>query len=246
MQQNLAHHVEQVAGDAQPKCTHEQVPWVMNPTAESGFLVNTEVKDSTVVDAGRARFVTEDVKEGTIIRATKLVDAKQGLPLPGTTLVSTAKEMLMEAMSYDDVEGLPTNKEQIVNFAGTPFNVEEDNGVTYHWVPCNYFNHSGNPNVILALPPKADGMVYAVALRDILAGEELFQDYREFRLPPWFMSMCNEWKLTSTQSLGMQIDGMADFTSQRDLSLADFTKQCDLGLEVGEVAKAGLSTLPGA
>jgi len=198
----------------------EEAPWVMDPIAQSGFLVKTEVKDSSIVDAGLARFVKEDVQKGQVIRATKLVDAKQGRPAPGTTVVSNSKQTLIDVMRYDDVKGRPTNDEQIVNFAATPFNVEEANDVTFHWVPCNYFNHCGSPNVVLALPLKADGMVHVVALRDIAAGEELFQDYRSFRLPPWFMSICDEWNLTSTQILGMQLDGMDKFTSQYELSLS--------------------------
>jgi len=193
----------------------EEIPWVMDPHAQSGFLVGTDVRESSVDGAGRARFVTQAVKKGTVVRATKLMDAKLGRPAPGTTLVCTCKELLLDAMHFDDVEGLPTNIEQIVNFAGTPFNVEEGNEATFHWTPCNYFNHSGYPNVVIALPREEKGMVHVVALRDIAAGEELFQDYREFRLPPWFLSLCDEQALTSTQALGAKLDGMDDFRSHR-------------------------------
>ena len=149
-------------------------PWVMDPYKDSGFLVQTEVKESSVPGGGSGRYVLEDVKKGQIVRMTTLIGPHEK-PRPGTTLVTNNAKELLDCLNYKDVKGMPTNNEQIVHFAGTPFNVSEDNESVYHWAPFNCTNHSSDPNIVLALPPVEDGHMYLVALRDMVAGDELFQ-----------------------------------------------------------------------
>jgi hypothetical protein len=173
--------------------------------------VRTQIKKSNIPQAGRARFLLEPVKRGAIVRITKLVTPDQGHPAAGSTLVCDEAQKLLECMDYANVKGLPSTQEQIVNFGGTPFNVPEDNQASFYWIPCNYFNHSSEPNVVLALPPSHDGRMYIVALRDIDAGEELFQDYRSFSMPTWFRALCSDWQLTTTEDLGYLVSGKENF-----------------------------------
>lgn len=64
-----------------------------------------------------------------------------------------------------------------MNFGGSPMGLPVFTKHIYHWVPSNFFNHSHEDNVELRIT--RDGcMVESVALRDMEAGEELFQDYR--------------------------------------------------------------------
>jgi len=202
------------------------VPWSMNPFYKAGWTVKTQIKKSTIPQAGRARFLLEPVKRGAIIRMTRLVTPDLGHPAPGTTLVCNNKRELLECMNYADEKGLPCNREQIVNFGGTPFNVKDGNLCVYHWNPCNYFNHSAAPNVVIALPPTHDGNVYIVALRDIDAGEEFFQDYRFFSMPTWFGEFCSEWQLTMTEDLGYLVSGKEDFAKgSEDMSFVQWPHQ---------------------
>jgi hypothetical protein len=202
------------------------IPWAMNPFFESGFTVKTQIKKSNIPQAGRARFLMEPVKRGAIVRVTKLVRPDQGHPAPGSTLVCDETQKLLECMDYVNVKGFPCTREQIVNFAGTPFNVPENNQASFYWIPCNYFNHSGDPNVVLALPPIHDGRVYIVALRDIDAGEELFQDYRSFSLPTWFRELSSDWQLTTTEDLGYLVSGKEDFSKgTEDVSCVQWPSQ---------------------
>eukprot|EP00419_Tripos_fusus_P066261 CAMPEP_0172931898 /NCGR_PEP_ID=MMETSP1075-20121228/219724_1 /TAXON_ID=2916 /ORGANISM="Ceratium fusus, Strain PA161109" /LENGTH=328 /DNA_ID=CAMNT_0013793221 /DNA_START=64 /DNA_END=1049 /DNA_ORIENTATION=+ len=197
-------------------------PWVMDPYKDSGFLVQTEVKQSSVPGGGSGRYVLEDVKKGQIVRMTTLIGPHEK-PRPGTTLVTNNAKALLDCLNYKDVKGMPTNNEQIVHFAGTPFNVSEDNESVYHWAPFNCTNHSSDPNIVLALPPVEDGHLYLVALRDMQAGDELFHDYRADTLPSWFTGLCAEWNCVPAEYLGYQISGNEGFAKRNeDVSMAQW------------------------
>jgi len=197
-------------------------PWVMDPYKDSGFLVQTEVKESSVPGGGSGRYVLEDVKKGQIVRMTTLIGPHEK-PRPGTTLVTNNAKALLDCLNYKDVKGMPTNNEQIVHFAGTPFNVSEDNESVYHWAPFNCTNHSSDPNIVLALPPVEDGHLYLVALRDMLAGDELFHDYRAHTLPSWFTDLCTALGPVPAEHLGYQISGSEGFVKRsEDVSMAQW------------------------
>lgn len=140
----------------------------------------------------------EDVKQGAVIRRTLLVDGeKEGAgtqPLQiGTTLMCKSAETLLKNFRYEDGPEIP-NIDQIVNFGATPYNVGDDNNLIYHWTPCNFLNHKPGKgaNVILALSAADPNHARVVALRDIAAGEELFQDYRSFKFPDWYTEWCRD------------------------------------------------------
>jgi len=128
---------------------------------------------------------------------------------PGFTVTATDLNSLLAAMNYDDVEGLPSNTEQIIHFCGTPIGLTPENDSTFHWFPCNYFNHSAEPNVEIVLPNEScPEYVNVIATRDIEVGEELFQDYRSFEIPEWFRKFAkNTVGILDTQALGYQISG---------------------------------------
>lgn len=187
----------------------------MNPTStDAGLKIKTEVRKSSVPGGGSARYVLERVPKGTVVRRTKLVEVNSNNiqkfeAKPGLTVTATDLKSLLAAMNYDDVEGLPSNTEQIIHFCGTPTGLTPENDSTFHWVPSNFFNHSAKPNVDIVLPNKAcPEYVDVIATRDIEVGEELFQDYRLFHNPEWFRKYAkNTVGILDTQSLGFQISG---------------------------------------
>jgi hypothetical protein len=162
--------------------------------AFTGLTVATEVRQSLVPGGGKGRFVLEPVRKGTVVRRTLLVDgaASNDEPWkPGTTTVCRTAAELEQAFNYEDGGEIP-NSEQVVNFGGTPYNVGDDNDAIYHWTPCNWLNHAPaeDANVIIELSDIDPHHVRVVALRDIKAGEELYQDYRSFHPPQWFRDWC--------------------------------------------------------
>lgn len=188
-----------------PRLDEAIAPWGLNPYEHSGFLVSTVLKRSEVSGGGLGRFAVSGVKKGTILRKTRMITNER--PSKGTTLVSTSLEALLQSLDFPDLHEQPCNAEQIVNFAGTPSNVESDNGATFHWTPCNYFNHANGAraNVILTIDSE---FAYALATRDIVAGEELYQDYKIFKLPKWFREWAADNSYTDTQALGEKLKGL--------------------------------------
>ena len=77
----------------------------------------------------------------------------------------------------------------------------------YFWVPSNYFNHAEGTGVNVTLQSSQNAEVHVVATRDIRAGEELYQDYRSFRLPAWYRAFCDEQGVVDAQRLGLDISG---------------------------------------
>eukprot|EP00419_Tripos_fusus_P011510 CAMPEP_0172664222 /NCGR_PEP_ID=MMETSP1074-20121228/6445_1 /TAXON_ID=2916 /ORGANISM="Ceratium fusus, Strain PA161109" /LENGTH=84 /DNA_ID=CAMNT_0013480333 /DNA_START=65 /DNA_END=315 /DNA_ORIENTATION=+ len=59
-------------------------PCVMDPYKDSGFVEQTEVKQSTVPGGGSGRYVLADVKKGQVVRITSLIGPHEK-PRPGTT-----------------------------------------------------------------------------------------------------------------------------------------------------------------
>lgn len=196
---------------ATPIVSTMNIPWAMDPVTSSGFQIRTEVKASQIPGGGRGRYVLEDVPAGTVVRHTTLVPGSEvthGLK-PGTTVRTTEESTLTAVFDMPDVEGLPTTLEQIANFCGTPVGLTEDNPYTFHWTPCNYFNHSAEPNVEIqhGRGEEAGTHILVVAVRDIRAGEELFQDYRLFHNPVWFKEFCKRQGVVDTETLGYNISG---------------------------------------
>lgn len=196
--------------------SYKQAPWALaDLDAFAGLTVATKVGDSLIPGAGKGRFVLEPVKRGTVLRRTLLVEGATmgGAPLqPGTTAVCRTAADLERIFNYEDGGEIP-NVEQVVNFGGTPYNVGDGNDAIYHWTPCNWFNHAAakHANVIIELSDVDSNHVRVVALRDIKAGEELYQDYRTFKNPSWFREWCvasAEGKV-DTLTLGMQISSDA-------------------------------------
>lgn len=183
----------------------EIAPWGMDPTHEkAGWQIETEVKQSSVPEAGNARFVKVDVKKDTIVRITKKTKSKNGKGIhPGEFTLSHSGAEMEANLPFPDVEGQDNNTSQICAFGGTPVDFSDDNQKIYHWFPSNYFNHSASPNVQIEL--FAEDEVRVRALRDIPAGSELFQDYRSFRMPQWYRDWCTGNGLLDTGTLGHQI-----------------------------------------
>mmetsp|Transcript_37359 Transcript_37359/g.83604 ORF Transcript_37359/g.83604 Transcript_37359/m.83604 type:complete len:257 (+) Transcript_37359:55-825(+) len=195
------------------KFPHSEAPWGMQDKISfGGWCVATDVRKSGIPGAGNARYVLEDIHKGSCVRRTKLLAAEDGMnekiPRGSTTMCSKASDLRIFT-NYGDAGAEISTNDQVVNFGGTPYNVPSDNQTIFIWTPANMFNHKTNEaNVIIELDPRDLGHVRVVALRDIKAGEELFQDYRSFTNPEWFKSWCKiatGGRKMDTETLGWAI-----------------------------------------
>ncbi len=177
------------------------------------FDVQTYLKDSSIISAGRGRYLQEGMLEGEILRTSKVFFEQPDEKEKNYVIALKNISEIETYLDFYNVPNRPNNLEQINNFACTPFNVIPyvDTSYVYWWQPVCYFNHgSGSKsNVYIELAEK-DGEYYFLmkALRDIKNGEELFIDYRNFKIPQWFKEFGIKNNLTPTEDLGVVQSGV--------------------------------------
>ena len=192
------------------------LPWDQDPThPDAGWRVKTTVEKSAIPAAGSGRYVQEDVPKGAVIRETVLVNASStGCELrPGTTVVCRNLEELLSTFQVDEADPPAKNAktiEQIANFCATTDNLrtagEKFEQALFSWVPCNYINHQADrANVTVLLESPGQSKTFIIALRDIAAGEELYEDYRKFSVPSWFKEFLRSRSLQDVESLGYEL-----------------------------------------
>jgi len=178
----------------------------------AGLTVATEVRQSRIPGAGCGRFALEPVKKGALVRRLLMVDGSATSPPHqiGTTVLCRNAADLARNHQYEDASGV-TNVEQMANFGGVPHNAPDDDEAIYHLVPCNFINHAAGSeaNVIAELSELDPLHLRVVALRNIAAGEELYQDYRTFKTPAWFKEWCAARGTVDVQTFafGLAADG---------------------------------------
>mmetsp|Transcript_73871 Transcript_73871/g.175839 ORF Transcript_73871/g.175839 Transcript_73871/m.175839 type:complete len:202 (-) Transcript_73871:233-838(-) len=175
-------------------------PWTVMDSA--GFKVRTEVRTSTIPDAGNGRFVMEDIPKGTIFFEAPVVSVKEFLSMakgPGST---SAQNAVVRITGAEDLEAwvehfvqAPEEMEEVRLktswfVGGLPSSLTDCGSVTYIFAHSQHGNH-GTPGTYVKRI--ADGVMTAVATADIKAGDELLQDYMSFEILPevtaWFEKM---------------------------------------------------------
>lgn len=129
------------------------------------FLIKTEIKQSTLENGGNARFFDEDVKKGTIIRKQEIG--------------SESLQILKNCMDLDKIDI------DILKHYG--HSVPKDCRFHTNCVLLNnpylYTNHNSEPNIEFEY---SYIYKYTKTTKDVKKGEEMFQDYSNFRKIKWF------------------------------------------------------------
>lgn len=178
------------------------------------FDVKTSFADSTIDGAGQGRFIQEDVDTGDIIRKCPVYFDDYDPENHQNCIVAfkSIKDLELH-LAFEDIPNRPINEVQVNNFACTPFNVVPAVDVDYvYWFqpPC-YFNHAAgsNANVYLEMIKEADQFFFLVrTLRYMVKGDEIFIDYRNFKLPQWFKDYVEAKGMVSTEDLGILKSGV--------------------------------------
>ena len=151
---------------------------------------------SQLVDVSRAKETEADFK-----------------PRLGTVLLFHNKEELLGTFEKLAQDRKRSNfYEQIVNFGSVPEDVTgtkfDREQAVFYWVPSININHQlkeNGANITIVLRGQEEN-VSVIAIRDISAGEELFQDYREMAIPTWFKEFCRTKSLMDVNSLGYMLN----------------------------------------
>lgn len=177
-----------------------------------GFSVKTNLKQSTITDAGVGRFIGESVARGDILRKCPVYFDSWQESANCIIALKTVQDIELN-LNFEDVLNRPKNEQQVNNFACTPFNVVAgtDNDYVYWFQhPC-YFNHAGGTKagVYLEIEEEEGNFFFFIrALRDLTEGEEIFIDYRNFKLPQWFKDYVSKKNMVSTEDLGILNSGV--------------------------------------
>lgn len=174
------------------------------PGKQEDFRVEIKIIQSKIPGAGRGCIVTEKVRRHQVLtemRTYRPADAEAGSLAAGTVVriddLATLQSLVANPSSVAN---------RIADFAFASFasgNVDNPTAIFIRTMPA-FVNHADEANV--ALFGSADGLwTFEVALRDIEAGEELYQDYRFFAMPAWFNRWCDEHEVTTAQKLGVAV-----------------------------------------
>lgn len=176
------------------------------------FSVKTIFKRSTIEGAGLGRFLEEPVSQGGVLRKCPVYFDRWEEHENCILAFKNGKDVEFN-LAFEDVSGRPNNKQQVNNFACTPFNVVPNVDTDYvYWFqyPC-YFNHKegAQASVYLDLVEEEGNFFFVIkALRDLSEGEEIFIDYRNFKLPQWFKDYVSAKSMVSTEDLGVTLSGV--------------------------------------
>jgi|TARA_B110000240_G_C13171599_1_gene313860 hypothetical protein len=150
--------------------------------SDSGFLIDTELKRSSILGAGIGRFFTQPCEKGNIVRI---------------------QDMVVDLEVYKSVADLMVaNNDLVLNFAhGRCCDSDIDTDHIYiNKIPF-YTNHSSHNNISFRI---RDGKKLTYAIRDIQAGEEMLQNYEEYTTIPWFENYLHSIDKISLREFGIK------------------------------------------
>lgn len=148
---------------------------------EETFLVQTEIKPSTIKNGGNARYFMENVEKGTIIRKQELGTLSLQVFKKETDLEKIDIQTLKH-YGHSVPEGCLYHSNTI--FLNNPF---------------LYTNHSDDPNITFEY---TDTYKYTITTRDVVQGEEMFQNYCHFQKVEWFENYLKKNNVIGARQFG--------------------------------------------
>mmetsp|Transcript_18554 Transcript_18554/g.28048 ORF Transcript_18554/g.28048 Transcript_18554/m.28048 type:complete len:191 (-) Transcript_18554:74-646(-) len=166
----------------------KRYPNLVDVSEDSGFQVATEIRRSAIPNAGLGRFVLVGLRKGDVIRKCML-----------------GSENLHYFESIEDMKPR-IEKDGIAFFEYFGFVGPQDNphlnGRLLANNPPLFVNHPTTTGDLNIHWEWRDNILYTKAARDIKAGEELYQDYRDFDKLDWYESFMKEKEIDCARKLG--------------------------------------------
>lgn len=145
------------------------------------FLIKTEIKPSSIENGGNARYFLEDVKKGTVIRKQKI---------GSKSLQYFTEETNLGTLSVDTLKHYGHS---------VPKNCLLHTNVVFVNNPFLYTNHSSDPNIIFEY---TDEYKYTLTKKDVRKGDEMFQNYCDFKEIEWFENFLKQENTISARQFG--------------------------------------------
>jgi len=166
-----------------------------NDVPHQGWQCDTIVKQSTVAQAGNGRFVKELVKTKSDVIAKRLIpmaDIDTLLKLPNdTTITFTNVEQLEKYISLAKAEGGHSRETVLDLYEHFVYGFDGERAClnVSTWTVNHGDNTGDGLNVDVVEKTLSCGAKAYVgeAMIDIKVGDELYMDYRKFKLPEFYM-----------------------------------------------------------
>ena len=198
--------------------TTTRKPWDMN--TNHGFVVETEIKESTIPGGGLGRFLVKGAKKGDCIYNADMIPVEQYVKdnergsiledVPEILVISSKQDMdrLLHYFSSKDESDIAEVSKMLSWFVGGLYEYgSKENPESEHSSFC--VTHSVKVNHSIAganfIPSTENGKFVLKPLRDIEAGEELLCDYRNFALTAEVKEWFAERNLVDTQSMAVNL-----------------------------------------
>jgi len=168
--------------------TKALAPWSLE--RQSALKVSAEIKPSLIPNSGNGRFAKEAVKEGTVLVKNRMVSATDPDIFDHDVQIrmESVEEMLnlMARFKQHTGESEEVILSKFADFVHSTPNVAHGGPrkATFILGSSFHMNHSLDSNVSFAFA--GDRHFYAVAIRDIAEGEEMYINYDEIELPQEF------------------------------------------------------------
>lgn len=153
----------------------------------SNFLIKTVIQASTIEGAGTGRFFVEDHNKGTIIRR-QIIGSDSLHVIKNKEALSKYNLQLLKHFGHSK----PKHSELKTNY------------VYLNFPPMNT-NHSEDNNIDFIY---TDNEKITYLTKDVKAGDEIFQNYRNFEKVDWFEEYLHEKDLISARELGVLINSL--------------------------------------
>lgn len=160
----------------------------------SKFEVKTEIRESSIPDAGKGRFILEDIKKGHLIRKLKIINVKDYINILKLDKYDDTNYFI----TFTDYNDLDLLVEYFTSFTLLD---EEEIKIKISWFIAtmndklyiqshsSYYNHSDNSNIKRVIEEE---YLCHYANKDIDKNSELFINYNDYNMPEYYLKWCND------------------------------------------------------
>ena len=160
----------------------------------SKFEVETEIKKSCIPDAGKGRFILEDVKKGQLIRKLKIINVKDYINILKQNENDDTNYFIIFT-NYNDLDLLVEYfksfnllDEDEIKLKISWFIANMDNKL-YIQSHSSYYNHSIDCNIKRVFEKE---YLCHYASKDIDRNSELFINYNDYNMPEYYLKWCSD------------------------------------------------------
>ena len=149
-----------------------------------GFLIESEVKESSIPNAGKGRFFLKNYNKGKVIRI---------------------QELETDLHVFKDINDIKqVDEDLILNFGHSRCkNSDIDTDYVYVNKQPLFTNHSSNHNISFQIQA---GKKLTYLTRDVKAGEEMLQNYEEYSINTWFENYLHSQGKKSLREFGIEFN----------------------------------------